>query len=242
MLSYAHTELSQAERVTRTASLTDWLGDGKSAKIKIGHSLTTTNERPLTAHEHLFMAGDSQTHIYQVLDGVVGVYKMLTDGRRQIVSFCYPGDLIGVEQSGTWMHHGEALCDARVRCISLATIEALVKSEPGFGQALVASLATELAETRDQLLSLGRKSALEKVATFLLRISRRNQRENLDETRLFLPMTRSEMADYLGLTIETVSRNITRLKTTGLIRLESMNQVRILDMEQLTELAEGDCD
>jgi len=222
--------------------MSDWLGDGKSAKIKIGHSLATTNERALDAHEHLFMANDTQTHIYQVLDGVVGVYKMLADGRRQIVTFCYPGDLIGVEDSGTWLHHGEALSETRVRCISVSTIEALVDSEPGFGQALVASLATELAETRDQLLSLGRKSALEKVATFLVRISRRNQRENKDETRLFLPMTRAEIADYLGLTIETVSRNITRLRTTGIIRLESKCQVEILDMDRLEDLAEGDSD
>lgn len=222
--------------------MTDWLGDGKSAKIKIGHGLSTTSERSLDAHEHLFMANDNQTHIYQVLDGVVGVYKMLADGRRQIVTFYYPGDLIGVEDAGTWLHHGEALCDTRIRCISVTTIDALVKSEPQFGQALVLSLATELAETRDQLLSLGRKSALEKVATFLLRISRRNQRENRDETRLFLPMTRAEIADYLGLTIETVSRNITRLRTSGLIRLESKNQVQILDIEQLEDLAEGDCD
>lgn len=239
MLSNAQTGSNISNR---TAAMTDWLGDGRSAKIKIGHSLTTTNERSLSAHEHLFMANDSQTHIYQVLDGVVGIYKMLADGRRQIVTFCYPGDLIGVENSGTWRHHGEALCDTRIRCISLSTIDALVKSEPAFGQALVQSLATELAETRDQLLSLGRKSALEKVATFLLRISRRNQRENRDETRLFLPMTRAEIADYLGLTIETVSRNITRLKTSGLIRLESKNKVQILDIDQLEDLAEGDFD
>lgn len=233
---------AQIKTGKRTAVMTDWLGDGRSAKIKIGHGLTTTNERSLRAHEHLFMANDTQTHIYQVLDGVVGIYKMLADGRRQIVTFCYPGDLIGIEDSGTWLHHGEALCNTRIRCISLSTIDALVKSEPGFGQALVSSLATELAETRDQLLSLGRKSALEKVATFLLRISRRNQRENRDEAQLFLPMTRAEIADYLGLTIETVSRNITRLRTSGLIRLENKNQVQILDMDQLEELAEGDSD
>ena len=229
------------DNTVRTAKMTDWLGDGQSAKIRIGHSLSTTNERTLDVHEHLFLANDKQTHIYQVLDGVVGVYKMLADGRRQIVTFCYPGDLIGIEDSGTWLHHGEALCDTRVRCISLSTIDALVKSEPDFGQALVRSLATELAETRDQLLSLGRKSALEKVATFLLRISRRNLRENRDVTRLLVPMTRAEIADYLGLTIETVSRNITRLRTGGFIHLLSKCEVQILKMEQLERLAEGDC-
>ena len=226
--------------ITATSAMTEWLGDGQSAKIVIGHSFTTTNERSLESHEHLFIANDTQTHIYQVLEGVVGVYKMLSDGRRQIVTFYYPGDLIGVEDTGTWLHHGEALCNTKIRCIALSTIDSLISSEPGFGQAMLATLATELAETRDQLLSLGRKSALEKMATFLLRISRRNQRENTDECQLHLPMTRAEIADYLGLTIETVSRTITKLKTAGVIQLESRSRVIIKDLESLEDIANGD--
>jgi len=224
-----------------TAVMANWLGDGHSGQIKVGHSFATTNERSMDAHEHLFLANDKQKHIYQVLEGVVGAYKMLADGRRQIVTFYYPGDLIGVEDSGVWLHHGEALCNSSIRCIPISTVENLIVSEPEFGQALLAALSTELSETRDQLLSLGRKSAIEKVATFLLRISRRNERENTDECQLYLPMTRAEIADYLGLTIETVSRNITKLKTRGLIRLESKSRVQILDLEGLEDIADGDC-
>ena len=226
--------------VSAPAAMTDWLGNGQSAKIVIGHSFSTTNEKLLESHEHLFVANDSQTHVYQVLEGVVGVYQMLSDGRRQIVTFYYPGDLIGVEDTGTWLHHGEALCHTKVRCIALSTIDHLINSEPGFGQAMLATLATELAETRDQLLSLGRKSALEKMATFLLRISRRNQRENTDQSRLHLPMTRAEIADYLGLTIETVSRTITKLKTGGVIQLQSNSRVVVKDLELLENIANGD--
>jgi len=229
----------QTNAIATQTPINQWLGDGQTGKIRIGHSFSTTSERSLDAHEHLFLTTDKQTRIYQVIDGVIGIYKMLADGRRQIVTFYYPGDLIGAEGTGEWLNDAEALCSAKVRCIPLSTVDSLIKSEPGFGQAMLSSLATELAETRDQMLSLGRKSAIEKVATFLMRISRRNERENRDETLLHVPMTRSEIADYLGLTIETVSRNVTRLKTSGLIKLESKSNIRIVDIDQLEDLAEG---
>jgi len=231
--------INTAQINTTQAPTHHWLGDAKAATIKIGHSFTTTSERSLDAHEHLFLTTDKQTQIYQVIDGVIGIYKMLADGRRQIVTFYYPGDLIGAEGAGEWLNDAEALCKTRVRCIALSTVDSLIKSEPGFGQAMLASLATELAETRDQMLSLGRKSAIEKVATFLMRISRRNERENRDQMLLHVPMTRAEIADYLGLTIETVSRNITKLKTTGMIKLESKSRIRITEIDQLEDIAEG---
>jgi CRP/FNR family transcriptional regulator len=217
-----------------------WLGDGSNRLIPVELGVSTAHERALKAHEHLFLSGAPRTHIYQVLDGVVGSYKLLGDGRRQIVGFYYPGDLIGIETTTSWEHYGEALCEARVRCISVDTIDRLIQSEPGFGQTLVATLASDLAETREQLLSLGRKSAIEKLATFLLRISRRNCREGEDEYRLYLPMTRMEIADYLGLTVETVSRNFTRLKKEKIIAPVSRCEVEIVDLNRLRELAEGD--
>lgn len=230
----------QEDEFGHNGGMCDWLGDGRSARIKMGGSFTTTSERSLETHGHLFMIGDTQTHMYQILEGVVGVYKMLADGRRQIVNFYYPGDIIGWAVPGAWTQHAEALCKTRIRSIPTSTVDTLITTERGFGKALLSMLATELEETRDQLLSLGRKSALEKVATFLLRISRRNQREDNDEGLLHLPMKRAEIADYLGLTIETVSRNITILKKTGIIHLESNTVVRITDMSQLEDLADGD--
>lgn len=222
-----------------TSGVREWLGDGQSAQIKMGNSFTTTNERLLDVHEHLFMIGDMQNYIYQVLEGVVGVYKMLHDGRRLIVNFYYPGDIIGGSEQHQWTQHAEALCESRVRSIPTSTIDSLITTEPGFGLAILSMLTTELEETRDQLLSLGRKSALEKVATFLLRISRRNKRQKYNDLLLHLPMKRSEIADYLGLTIETVSRNITKLRAAGIIQLECKSEVRIKDMGLLEKLADG---
>lgn len=221
-----------------TTGISEWIGSGQ---IKMTRGFTTTTEISLDTHEHLFLSGDEHTHVYQVLEGVVGLYRMLADGRRQIVSFYYPGDLIGVVDQTFSQHHAEALCDTRVRCIPAKTIETLMASEPGFVQALLNTMATELAETRDQVLSLGRKSALEKLATFLLRISGRNAREKHDELRLHLPVTRSEIGDYLGLTIETVSRNITKLRAAGVINLERKSVIQIIDLQKLNDIADGGC-
>jgi len=232
-------QLGHTNQPEQIASLSQWIGNGQSAQIQVDRGFATTSERALDSHEHLYMCGDQHTHVYQVLEGVVGVYQMLADGRRQIVSFYYPGDLIGAVDQGSTSQHAEALCASRVRCIPVKTIETLISSQPGFGQAMLATVATELAETRDQLLSLGRKSAAEKLATFLLRISRRNARENQNDTQLYLPMTRAEIGDYLGLTIETVSRNMTRLRVAGIIRLEGKSRVQILNLEKLAELANG---
>jgi len=233
------TQISHIKKPAPIATVNQWIGNGQSAQIQLDRGFTTTSERTLDSHEHLYMVGDQHTHVYQVLEGVIGVYQMLADGRRQIVSFYYPGDLIGAVDQGNTSQHAEALCDSRVRCIPVKTIETLISSEPGFGQAMLATVATELAETRDQLLSLGRKSAAEKLATFLLRISRRNAREGQDDAQLYLPMTRAEIGDYLGLTIETVSRNMTRLRAAGIIHLESKSKVQILNVEKLVELADG---
>lgn len=220
-------------------SMAEWLGDGQSSKISVGHSVSTTHEREIDAHTHLFLSDQPQTHMYQVIEGVIGCYNMLSDGRRQIVAFYYPGDLIGVERTGHWQHYGEALCASKVRSISVDTVDRLIQEEPSFGQALVAALATELNETRDQLLSLGRKSALEKLSTFLLRISRRNKREHRNECALFLPMKRSEIADYLGMTIETVSRSLTKLKKLNVIYLDGNNHVQIVELSKLEAMALG---
>jgi CRP/FNR family transcriptional regulator len=201
--------------------------------------VSCTVEKTLTEHEHLFLEGEKQTHVYLVVEGVVGMYKLLADGRRQISTFAYPGDIIGLDSIGTHVNSGEALSKALVRCIPVNAIEKLIRSEPGFGQALLFLTASELAETREQMLSLGRKSAAEKVATFLLRISRRSMAIGQSGDVLSIPMKRSEIADFLGLTIETVSRTFTKLKVARVIRLMANSQVEVIDMDKLVSIAEG---
>ena len=112
-------------------------------------------------------------------------------------------------------------------------------SEPGFGKTLLQITATELANTKEQLLSLGRKTAAEKLASSLLSIARRSPTSDGSEIYLHLPMKRCDIADYLGLTVETVSRHFTRLKQAGVIRLLSSNEIIVDDLTSLGALANG---
>ena len=208
-------------------------------QIKIGHSCSSTTEKKVNALEHLYLEDNKQTHVYILLEGVVGTYKLLADGRRQIVGFVYPGDMLGLEQAETYTNSAEALSACRVRCVASSAIEKLMLSEPGFGQTVLRATSQELAETREHLVSLGKKSAMEKLATFLLRISRRMETNGHDPIIINLPMKRAEIGDYLGLTIETVSRKFTKLKGAQIIQIVSNSEVRILDIAALEAVSDG---
>lgn len=232
-------QASSAGASSATNPVVKWFGPESMNRVVIGHSFSATSERSMDAHEHVYLEGNTQTHVYLVLSGVVGTYKLLADGRRQIVAFSYPGDMLGLDHPELYTNSAEALCKVRVRCIPINAIDRLMLEEPGFGQTLLRMASHELAETRDQLLSLGRKSAMEKLATFLLHVSRRNNYAGNPENTLYLPMKRCDIADFLGLTIETVSRNFTRLKTAGIIQLVSNSEIKVVRQLDLEAVADG---
>lgn len=217
----------------------EWFNSDNAGQIRIGLSNSGTSKKTLFQYEHLYLEGDHQTHVYMLESGVIGTYKMLADGRRQIVGFAYPGDMLGLDHPVLYTNSAEALNESVVRCIPLKAIDKLIETEPGFGQTILRITSRELADAREQLVSLGRKSAMEKLATFLLRIARRNEQLGLDGKTLCLPMKRSDIGDFLGLTIETVSRNMTKLKVAHIIRLNSNSEIRILDRPGLEIVAEG---
>ncbi len=217
-----------------------WLTGTSIEDLSLGHTISCMTDRAYCDHEHLFVEGEKQSHVYLVVEGVVAMYKLLADGRRQITTFAYPGDMVGLDSIGIHVNNAEALVQSKVRCIPVNAIEKLIRTEPGFGQALLFMTASELAETRDQLLALGRKSAAEKLATFLLRIARRSRAVDGESAPVLdIPMKRSEIADFLGLTIETVSRTFTRLKVAQVIRLKSNSEVVLLDIDKLEAIADG---
>jgi len=216
-----------------------WLSESTIEHCTAGHTVTCTTLKSYGQNEHVFIEGDSQSYIYLVVDGVIALYNAMSDGRRQVCAFAYPGDILGLDSIGAHVNSAESLCDSTLRCIPVNAIEKLMRSEPGFGQALLAATATELADTRELMLSLGRKSAAEKMATFLLRIARRNNAIDDAVQTVSIPMKRCEIADFLGLTTETISRTLSKFKAMNIIRLESTSRVRILDMEKLQAVAEG---
>jgi CRP-like cAMP-binding protein len=195
--------------------------------------------RRVEAKELLFSEGDAASHLYRVETGAIALYKLLADGRRQIMGFAYPGDLVGLGIDREHAMNAQAVKPTRVRCLPAASLRQAAASDPALALKLYESLSAELAATRDLLLTTGQRSALERVAGFLLDFSRRRDRSGLDPENFELPMTRTDIGDYLGLTIETVSRAFTKLKHLGLIELPQCSDVRLRDIDRLESLAEG---
>ena len=208
-----------------------------------GSRITPTPDgmvRQLGHKEHVFFEGDEREHIYEVVEGVVSVYTVMPDGRRQVISFCYPGTLLGFGHAERYLYNAEALSSVKLRCYPASALERVAAERPDLSKSLMSFMMAELAATRDQLLTLGRKSAPEKIASFLLDLSHHNSDVEEDPHVLHLPMTRSDIADYLGLTIETVSRNFTKLRVDRVIDLDQSATVLIRDMDALEDIASCD--
>jgi CRP/FNR family transcriptional regulator len=170
--------------------------------------LVDAHLRHLQAHEHAFYEGDIQTHIYRIKSGMMRLYRLLADGRRQIIAFRLPGHLIGISDEEIQFCSAEALTNVVLQCVPLSIVHRRMQEEPEFGSELVRCLAVELAETRNQVTFLNRRSALEKLATFILGFLTWSG----DDTKLELElhMGREDIADYLGLTVLTRSRRLPR--------------------------------
>ncbi len=194
--------------------------------------------RDLSAHEHLFFEGDDVSHFYEVECGVVCVYKLLPDGRRHVMNFCFPGDLIALSAQDEHRYSAEAIEAGTVRCIPKSTLADTIRQSPDFACKIIDVATTELAQARDQVLTVSRRSALERMASFFMGLSRRNVKRGDDQTVLHLPMTRLDIADFLGLTLETVSRTISKLKKSGIIDLPHSSIVVVRNMQELETLAE----
>jgi CRP-like cAMP-binding protein len=198
--------------------------------------------RRVEAKEFLFAEGDPTTHVFRVETGAVALYKILADGRRQIVGFAYPGDLIGLGALGEHVMNAQAVKPTRLRCLPVTTLHHSASKDPALGLKLYQALARELATTRDLMLTTGQRSATERVVSFLLAFSRRSERNGQDPLDFELPMTRADIGDFLGLTIETVSRTFTKLRTLGLIELPHSSRVKVVSMDGLESLADGEGD
>lgn len=197
--------------------------------------------RRLAPHEHLFHEGDRERNIFRIECGLVRLYKLLHDGRRQIISFRYPGDVLGSDTLKEQCYSAEAVTDVTLRSLPRETAHRRMKDEPAFSSELFDLLSEELATTRSQISVLNWRSAIEKLAAFILDLWSRQVGKG-GGNRLTLELTRTDIADFLGLTIETVSRNLTKLRQRRIIDLSHIHTLVILDGERLKELANGDCE
>lgn len=180
----------------------------------------------------IFAEGEGGGYVYKLVSGVVRVSKLLPDGRRQISAFHLPGDMFGFEIDD--IHHASAEAVVPVKVVAYKwhrLLSATVSS--GFVHELLNRTMIGLRQTQDHLLLLGRKNALERLAAFLLDMVRRSG----SGRKLQLAMPRHDIADYLGLTLETVSRMFAELKQAEVIELESARRVSVLDMSKLEAMA-----
>lgn len=202
---------------------------------------STRSETQLKARSYLYHEGDQVEWLYQVTSGVVRLTRLLADGRRQVIAFGYPGDIVGFPSDG--MHHTdcEALTETRLHPYRKACLES-AESDPELHTALLQAALREISAMQDHFMMLGRKSAAEKVASFLSVLSERVGQDLGDYKQFTLPMSRSDIADFLGLTTETVSRTFTQLRKSKIIAIESIHTIVILRPNALFGLSLGERD
>jgi len=205
----------------------------------INDHLSRAPLRGIEAKDHVFSEGDPKSHVYQVVTGAVCLYKVLPDGRRQVIDFAYGGDIISLGLGRFETCNAQATVATRVRCLPLAALSGLARRDPMFALRMCEAMSDELSAVRDHLVCVVQRSATERLATFLLVLSRRNTRCGRDPLTIELPMTRTDIGDFLGLTIETVSRTFTKLKGLGLIEINQGTTIRIIDNEGLNAMADG---
>jgi CRP/FNR family nitrogen fixation transcriptional regulator len=180
----------------------------------------------------IYGEGEPAEYVYKVVSGVVRTCKLLADGRRQISSFFLPGDIFGLEATVEHRFTAEAVSDVSLIFVKRSALTALAARDGEVANELWSAATAELRAAHEHVLLLGRKSAQERVAAFLLEMAERtNGGEAVD-----LPMSRLDMADYLGLTIETVSRTITQLENAAAISLPTTRRIRLRDRAALSRL------
>ena len=186
------------------------------------------------------LIGESQeANTYaNIISGVVKLTKMMADGRQQIVGLQFAPDFLGRPfraDSGTT---ADAATDVNICSFPKAVIDRMIKDTPELEHRLLEQTLKELDEARDWMLTLGRKTASEKVASFLFLIATHiNPEDDAESASFELPLTRSDIADFLGLTIETVSRQMTKLRKDGVIQIRNNRHVDVADLTKLAERA-----
>lgn len=190
-------------------------------------------------HDTIIDEGETADYLFNVTSGAVKLYKLLPDGRRQITGFLFQGDFLGIAMNDIYAYSAEAVTRVTLCRFPRRKLEALLDRFPQLESRLLRMASNELVQAQDQMLLLGRKTAKEKVCSFLLSLHRRRSVHEGPNAAVPVSMSRADIGDYLGLTTETVSRTFTALKASGAIRLREGGRVEIPDIDLLQDLAEG---
>jgi CRP/FNR family transcriptional regulator len=227
----------------KSSETSDIIG-GRLAEMLGGAAATrlTASSRTVNAPAGgtIMMEGGRATELFSVQSGIVSVFKLMPDGRRQITGFLYPGDFLGTtfNMAPTYGYGAEAVTAVSLRAYARRDFERLLDEVPGVRRAFIAKMADELTEAQDRMVLLGHSSASERMASFLLAMARRQAgAEELPVTTVAIPMRWSDIADYMGLTAETVSRTLAVFRNRGIVRTAKPGEISILDAAALKALA-----
>lgn len=192
--------------------------------------------RKIENSQRLIDEGDVADEVFTVTSGMLRIYKLLPDGRRQITGFLTAGDFVGLVASEEYAYSAEAIGDVELCRFNRKRFLQLLATQPALENELLSRASNEIASAQAQMLLLGRKTARERLATFLIEQAKRQELD--PATQFDLPMSRSDIADYLGLTIETVSRTFTNLRKAGVVATPDAHSVCLLDFDKLEEMVE----
>jgi len=190
--------------------------------------------------ESLYYEGDDAEYIYQIVEGVVRSSKVLVDGRRQVLNFGYPGEMMGLSHDRFYHSDCDAVSEVKVRVLQKNAHKLDFAETPEFCALLLKNAAAEVNNMQEHFIMLGRKSAIEKIASFLVAIMDRHSEANGCKKCFDIPMMRCDIADFLGLTIETISRNLTKIRKMGIIEMPKAHRVCVCKPDDLRKLAESD--
>ena len=189
--------------------------------------------RSLGRDEEIYAEGDRADSWYKVVSGTVRICKLMADGRRHIAEFFFAGECFGLDDHGERLFAAEAVGDVIVMRFPRLATQRLIEEKPELAGHMWNMTLRSLAHAQTRMLLLGRMTASERVASFLLELSeRRDLRRNLD-----VPMSRNDIGDYLGLTIETVCRVLSAFKRDGLIAMRNPHRIEICDRDALEEVS-----
>jgi CRP/FNR family nitrogen fixation transcriptional regulator len=197
-----------------------------------GHAGVVATEFSYRKDEEIYGEDEPAEYVYQIVRGAVRTYKLLSDGRRQIGTFHLPGDIFGLELGNNHRLAAEAIIDTTVRLVKRSSLEQAAGVDVRVARKLWSMTAGELRHAEDHMLLLGRKSAMERVANFLLEMDRRLAVAGM----MALPMCRRDIGDYLGLTLETVSRALSQLHGEGVLGFSGARQIVLRNRQRLRNM------
>lgn len=218
---------------------------GVLSEEELDKVLRISRRRLVKAHDSIFIDGDDASLYFNVVRGIVKLVKTSADGKQHIVGLLYPPDFLGEPFHAKHTYSAEAATEVELCCFSRGQLESLIGAYPKLERRLLEFTVHELEICRNWNLLLGRKSSYERVASFLYMMAKRVPWIGCETPRhgpiqFHLPFTRAEMADYLGLTLETVSRQLSQLKSKRIIELPKNREVIIPDLELLSAIGQID--